>query len=380
MTNTSCIMRPIGLFIGSLWAASFFSSLTDDRVLRWAELCKTVYGLNGTNDEMTEQLNTESIICPGDKVVLQAYRNFGQQLSSVVIKTHKQNHFKILFVGTAGLMDGLVDIAAIPVREHIHKCLKEATPNHLVVRNKKEHRLLLNACENRHLLQVDVHAGFKAAGKQMMEQLFDKLRPYIDTEQPLHFDLTGHSLGGALASHMAYHIMKRLAKVYAMPGQLVSVKLITFGAAGCFLEEDLPKVAKVTNAPETTVHFYRHHDLARELTEIAGFVNPGLRVFIADFVSSTGTLADFVKNMAHFQESPHDISTRISEELANHAIANYIKTIMEAMESKKEIIDGDNTELIVADPMPAISFDQIENILQWLWSNLYYMFFRMTPR
>lgn len=371
-------MRLIILCIVGTLASSFFSSLDDKHVLKWAELCQKVYGLHGTNDEMTSQLLDAEIICPGDKVVLQAYRNLNQQLSSVVIKTHKQNHFKILFVGTAGFMDGLVDISAIPVREHVHKCLKEATPNHLVVRHKKQHRLLTQSNEAHHHLQVDVHAGFKAAGKQMMEQLFEKLRPYIDTEKDLHFNLTGHSLGGALASHMAYHIMKRLAKAYAMPQQQVHIKLITFGAAGCFLEEDLAKVAKVTAADETTVHFYRHHDLARELTELVGFMNPGLRVFIADFVSSDGTLAEYIHNMAHFQESPHDIANRIHEELANHSIANYIKTILDAMKDKEPITGGD-THAVVSNTTQLYPITFVENLLQWIWHNLYTMIFGDNP-
>lgn len=76
-------------------AASFFSTLTDEKILKWAELCHEVYGLTGTNDQMTATLHGFGHICAGDKVIMQGFRN-GGQLSSIVIKTKKKNHFRIL--------------------------------------------------------------------------------------------------------------------------------------------------------------------------------------------------------------------------------------------------------------------------------------------
>lgn len=338
------------LVLISLWLdgviSTAFSSLDNERILHYAEMCNQVYHLDSRQsmDEMTTILRSQGLLSEEQKVVLQGFRN-GDQLSVIVVKTGR-NAFQFLFSGTETFLDGILDVMASATPEHVKTCLLSAHPTRIAVRIKKRNRVhLLKSTEHE---TVEVHKGFKLAGKDFMSKVFNLLKPYIEIGFDIFFDISGHSLGGALASQMAYHIKKRLAKAYQIPPEQIGMQVVTFAAAGYFSEEDLEKVTRVTDAANTMVHFYRHNDLARELTDLAGYKNPGNWVYLDNFVAVETTLADFLSKMVEFKESPTSIAELIKEELSNHTLPNYIITIKEAIEKQKNLIDGPN-QVVVAD-------------------------------
>jgi len=172
---------------------------------------------------------------------------------------------------------------------------------------------------------VNVHLGFKKAGKDFLRLLFNGLAKHIKKNVPVTFEIYGHSMGGALAAHAAYRIRKRLAEHLSLPKDMVSVDVVTFASAGFFFKEDVQAAGDIIGALHSMVNFVRKHDFARELTSHAGFSNPGTYIELDNFVQISGDLRDYFSTIKSLQEMP--VWERLVQEAQNHAIKNYIETI-----------------------------------------------------
>ena len=299
---------------------SFVESLSHDDIVSWAELCAEAYcsNLKGkcTNDEMTQHLKGKQLIEPEHKVIMQGYRN-RDQLSSIVMKTGL-NQFKVIFTGSESLYDVLRDIdftsvAIDQIKVHLHKLHTDF----IEVRKKKAHRK--DDDDHTSSVEVEVFSGFEKAGEDFLKHFLVGLEPYLKDGHPITIAVSGHSLGGALAVQMAYYLKRQDADITPL--------VITFGAAGYFSEEDIEPVGKMLDAERSMVHFARKNDLARDLTAMVGYGNPGHTVMLDDYIKVKGGLKEFLLKTVKFQEGIVDIAERVYEEKENHSMANYLATL-----------------------------------------------------
>ena len=311
--------------------SSFLSKLDNDRLLKIAKLCRTIYKLpeQTNNGELTKQLMNLELIGLSDKVVMQGFRH-GDQLGTVLVKSGvKSNHFVLVFSGTESANDWLSDANAISTKEdaknHLESMLKGIVPNVMHIRNKKHQRETTGHEINTH--KVDVHLGFKRANKDFLKKLFADIRQYVRKNHPVTFELYGHSMGGALAAHAAYRICKDLPDILGIPNEWIAVDVVTFASAGVFDKDDLSTADKVIRASNSMVNFVRKHDFARELTDRLGFANPGHYILLDNFVQIEGDLDSYFERIKSLEETPLEIFERIQQEAKNHSIRNYIETI-----------------------------------------------------
>jgi hypothetical protein len=267
---------------------------------------------------------------------MQGFRH-GNQLASVVIKQAVPNHFQIVFSGTESMKDWAADAMMISTKEDalgkVNEMMKSHVQHSLHVRERKTKQT------NDH--HVNVHMGFKNAGKDFLVKLFTGLKPYVDTNKPLYFDIYGHSMGGALAAQCAYQIKKRMAIFYEMERDQISVDVVTFASAGFFQTKHIERADKVIGASHSMVNFYRLNDFARELTSKAGFANPGHAIFLDNFVRVPGSVAEYLDSIKDLHETPTEIMDRVKEEAANHSMKNYIATIQSGIQS---ILDSEKSK------------------------------------
>lgn len=312
---------------------AFLATITNERLLNIAKLCREIYKLpEGVNNgDLTKILWNKELIGLEDKVIIQGFRH-GNQLGSIVIKEANPNHFKIVFSGTESAKDWAVDAMMLPSKEDalgkVNEMMKSAMPHKLNVRERKTKQVKEH--------DVDVHMGFKNAGKDFLVKLFSGLRPYVDTTKPLYFEIFGHSMGGALAAQCAYQIKKRMAIFYEMPRDQISVDVVTFASAGFFKAKDISRADKVIGASHSMVNFYRRNDFARDLTAMAGFINPGHAIYLDNFVRVQGSVSDYLERIKDLEETPLEIMARAKEEAANHSMANYIATIKAGIQALLE--------------------------------------------
>jgi hypothetical protein len=329
---------------------AFFANLDNQGVLQRAKLCHQAKKLSDgqANNVLTKKLLKKGAIKEGDRVIMQGKRH-GNQLSSLLIKTG-QNRFTACFIGTKTIMDVFSDLTIVPVseenslqrnREKFLEGLEKVKPECLTVRLKKGQRADPEQEEDRDT-EVTVHLGFKKANKDFLSRMFEAMQPYVKKDKPIVFDITGHSMGGALASHAAYYIMKKFAAFLNRPADQVAVEVVLFGAAGFFEIEDLKKASDVINADNSMVTFYRPSDYARELTRYAGFANPGYYVYFENYVQTVGTLLEFILNFLRLEESFPAIRERFDAETENHAMINYIKTIEAGIDQYLKPEEGKN--------------------------------------
>lgn len=309
---------------------SFLATINNERLLNIAKLCKEIYKLpEGVNNgDLTKILWNKELIGLEDKVIMQGFRH-GDQLGSIVIKEQTPNRFKIVFSGTETLKDWAADAMMMPTKEDalgkVNELMKSAMPHKLLVRERKTKQIKEH--------NVDVHMGFKNAGKDFLVKLFTGLKPYIDTSKPLYFEIYGHSMGGALAAQCAYQIKKRMAVFYEMSRDQISVDVITFASAGFFKAKHVGRADKMIGASHSMVNFYRKNDFARDLTALAGFINPGHAIYLDNFVRDIGSVKDYIERIKDLEETPFEIIERAQKEGANHSMGNYIATIKAGIQS-----------------------------------------------
>jgi hypothetical protein len=320
--------------------------LDNKAVLYYAKLCEVVYQLpnHESNKAVTSTLRSKQLIDEKDKVIIQGVRH-KEQLSSIMVKRQEDNHFTAIFVGTKSGRDALSDALALPDYENLGKYVEEAflrsMPTRLRTWIQKIFRIN-GKQDDEHV--VALHMGFEKAGKDFNDKLFENIKLHYIPGQPIHIDLTGHSMGGALAAQSAYHIKDRLYKVLDIPNDMVHVKIVLFAAAGSFKIPYLDKVCDVIGADQRMVTFYRPSDFARELTKFAGYANPGHDIELDDFVASQINVLKFMKQTAELKERPSDIWKEFKDVDENHSITNYVRTIEEGIDGKLEEAKENDSE------------------------------------
>lgn len=308
------------------------ADLDNHSILRYAKLCRAVYKLpnNASNSELADHLLQQELIDNKDKVVIQGTRH-GEQLSSIMIKKNAHNHFTAAFIGTKSAQDVLSDINALPDYDNIGELVEEALLTSLPTSTKtwikKRFRIDEHELKQEAEHVVAFHSGFVNAGQDFMEKLFNSIQHHYKPGKPVFFELTGHSMGGAMAAQAAYYIKDRLHKILDIPADQVVTKVILFAAAGGFKKDYLHVADKVIEAERSMVSFYRPHDFARELARIAGYANPGHEIELKDFVKTKRSLLDYAQDIIQLDETPEEIQGKVQRVGQNHAIKNYIATI-----------------------------------------------------
>jgi hypothetical protein len=128
-------------------------------------------------------------------------RNFTDEVSGAILYESAARHVVIVFAGTKSELDWLANMMGVRTESEAFEGLA-------------------------------VHAGFAhQAGSQLdqvygtLDRILDKLEGQ-DLKHPLRITVTGHSLGGAMSTLLAYHIKVRMSET--------TVENITFGCPRAF--------------------------------------------------------------------------------------------------------------------------------------------------
>lgn len=297
-----------------------------------------------STDEMTKILRAKDAINADQKVVLQGFRA-GYQLSPLIILTGR-NSFQILVAGTNLFLDKFREVQSIASTQNVQSCLVNAHPESIAVRIKKRNHKHAKMTEVQNT--IEVQQGLERANEDMMNKIYEGLKPYIEIGYDIFFEIIGHSFGGAIASQMAYHMRQHLAKSYETLQDHIQIQVFTFAAAGYFAEDELDNVAQITDAQNTMVHFYRKDDIARHCTSLAGYNNPGNWVFLDTFLATEGSLMEFLSNVPECHTGHLTSNKQVKKDLQNDALRTYVAIIKKAI-AKDKNLDDERNDLIGSD-------------------------------
>ncbi len=238
-----------------------------------------------------------------------------------------------MFAGSDTLND---DLASVKFNEEeikdLDRIYRDLALAVLCVRVKKANRQAKQDVEEEH--EIEVISGFQRAGEEFIAKFIEATEPYLK-EGDIDIQLSGHSLGGALAVQLGYYINMKLGKHFNCK---VDWAVVTIGGAGFFNIEDNADVSEILDAPNRMLHFYRNNDFSRELTAFVGYRNPGTLILLENIANLTEPLAEFFLKLIELQESIPEVIGRVEAERENHSIAYYVKTLQSHFDSF--LVDG----------------------------------------
>ena len=126
---------------------------------------------------------------------------------------------------------------------------------------------------------VKVHDGFYLASQDFWNNFFGRITPHLNTAKPVLIQITGHSLGGALAHLAGLHVKAQMHKHFKMPKEFVNLELVTFGGACTFGVMTYEKIESIIGK-ENAINIYCRSDWAVGASQIAGLENPGYNLIL----------------------------------------------------------------------------------------------------
>lgn len=201
-----------------------------DKLVGYAILSRDIYKVKLAEDKLggAELIDPEAMLCrkhfEGYSMISLFYRNYSQefdedgitpvgekQMSGAILLNHDTGHLVIVFAGTKTGDDWASNLNVIKT-----EVLGKGEP----------------------LAGLNLHAGFYQQVLDQLPQIENILALVKKEGSPVKISVTGHSLGGAMSTILAYHLKKNLFPKAA-------VENITFASPRVFSPESAPTVLRV---------------------------------------------------------------------------------------------------------------------------------------
>ena len=128
-------------------------------------------------------------------------------------------------------------------------------------------------------MDVKVHDGFYLAIQDFWNNFFTRITPHLNTKKPVLIQITGHSLGGALAHLAGLHVKAQMHKHFKMPKEFVNLQLVVFGGACTYGVSTYRKIQNIIGEGNA-INIHSRSDWAVGTSQHAGFQNLGFHLIL----------------------------------------------------------------------------------------------------